>query len=69
MGALSMRSRDYTQEIGVSSVRQRVPASVAVVILAVVAGAGVWFVREMQGQAPAPAEPAASPAILKVSSR
>ena len=64
-----MRSRDYTQEIGVSSMRQRVPATVAMVILAVVAGAGVWFVREVQGLAPAPAGADAPPAVLKVSSR
>ena len=43
--------------------------TIAMVILAVVAGAGVWFVREVQGLAPAPAEPPAPPAVLKVSSR
>jgi hypothetical protein len=64
-----MRSRDYTREIGVSSVRQRVPAAVAFVILGLVAVAGVWFVREVQGLQTAHAEPVAEPAAVKVSSR
>ena len=64
-----MRSRDYTQEIGVSSARQRVPTVVAFVILALVAVAGIYFVRQVQTYPVAHADAAEQTAPVKVSSR
>ena len=64
-----MRSRDYTQEIGVSSARQRVPAVVAFVIFTLVAVAGIYFVRQVQAHPTGHADAAEQPAAVKVSSR
>jgi hypothetical protein len=65
-----MRSRHYTQEIGVASAeRPPVPAAVAFVILAIVALVAVWFAREVLASPPAHPEVAAQPASVKVSSR
>lgn len=64
-----MRSRDYTQEIGVSSARQRVPVAVAFVVLALVAVAAIWFVRQVQAFQTAHVEAADQPAAIKVTSR
>ena len=66
--ALSMRSRDYTQEIGVSSARQRVPVAVAFIVLAIVAVAGIYFVRQVLAQ-PASQAATATPSPVQVSSR
>ena len=66
--ALSMRSRDYTQEIGVSSARQQVPVAVAFIVLAIVAVAGIYFVRQVTAQ-PASHAATATPAPVQVSSR
>lgn len=65
---LSMRSRDYTQEIGVSPARQRVPVTVAFIVLAIVAVAGIYFVRQVMAQ-PASHAATAAPAPVQVSSR
>ena len=66
--ALSMRSRDYTQEIGISSARQQVPVVVAFIVLAIVAVAGIYFVRQVIAQ-PASHAATATPTPVKVSSR
>lgn len=63
-----MRSRDYTQEIGVSSARQRVPVAVAFIVLAVVAVTGIYFVRQVLGQPAAHADTTVPPPV-HVSSR
>lgn len=66
-----MRSRDYTQEIGVStSARQRVPAAVGFVVLAVVAVAAIYFISQVLAyQPPAHHAEAAQPVAVKVSQR
>ncbi len=66
--ALSMRSRDYTQEIGVSSARQRVSVTVAFIVLAIVAVAGIYFVRQVTGLPATHADTGAQPPV-QVSSR
>lgn len=48
-----MRSRNYTNEIGVTQSERRVPAAVAFVILAIVAAAAVYFIRQAMAAQPA----------------
>lgn len=65
-----MRSRDYTQEVGIASERQRVPVVVAFIVLAGVAVTAVWFARTVSAYQPAHvAEAETKPAAIKVSSR
>lgn len=66
--ALSMRSRDYTQEIGVSSARQRVPVAVAFIVLAIVAVAGIYFIRKVTSVSATQAA-VVPPSPVQVSSR
>jgi len=65
-GASPMISRDYTKELGLAPAERRLPLPVTIAVLALVAAAGVLFVRQIYTVAPA-AEPA--PAALKVSQR
>lgn len=67
--ALSMRSRDYTQEIGVSSARQRVSLTVTFIVLAIVAVTGIYFVRLVTAQPASHAAVPATPSPMQVSSR
>jgi hypothetical protein len=64
-----MRSRDYTQEVGIASDRQRAPVVVAFIVLALVAIAAIWFARSVSAYQPAQvAETEAKPAV-KISQR
>lgn len=64
-----MRSRNYTNEIGVTTTERPVPPVVAFVILTLVVVVAIVFVRHVLSYQPAQQETAGQPAALKVSSR
>jgi hypothetical protein len=61
-----MISRDYTKELGLAPAERRLPLPVTIAVLALVAAAGVMFVRQVYAVAPLTES---DPAPLKVSSR
>ena len=69
MGGKSMRSRNYTKEIGLDTDEPRVPtmASAAVFVLLVVLA--LLFARQVNALQHTAAEPTHTPAAVKVSSR
>lgn len=64
-----MRSRNYTNEIGVNAAERRVPTAVALAILGVAAAVVIFLVRQVFADQPAHHETAGAPAPIKVSSR
>jgi hypothetical protein len=64
-----MRSRNYTNEIGVNSGDRPVSAGMAFAILAVVAVVAILFIRQVVTYQPAHQDTASAPVPMKVSSR
>lgn len=70
MNGPAMRSRDYTQEVGIVSVeRPRVSAAATTALFAVIVGLTLLFARQVNGLGHVTAETTGAPAEVKVSSR
>jgi hypothetical protein len=69
MGFKSMRSRNYTKEIGLSTEVPRVPAVASAAIFALLVILALLFARQVNALQHNAAEPVHTPSAVKVSSR
>jgi hypothetical protein len=69
MGHESMRSRNYTKEIGISNEERPVPIFVTTTLFVLVVVLALLFARQVNGLKKDVAENPGAPAAVKVSSR
>ncbi len=69
MGIKSMRSRDYTKEIGIATAERPVPIFVTTTLFVVVVVLALLFARQVNGLKKDVAETTNAPATVRVSSR
>ena len=69
IGYKSMRSRNYTKEIGLNVEERPVPVLASTAILVVVVVLALLFARQVNALPHSASEPTQAPAAVKVSSR